>query len=63
MPLCPISHPGKGIVLTKDTRQHGHGMEQFIAFDDCDETRAIKIFVDDQDHIHNAFKPQQTFDG
>lgn len=63
MPLCPTSHPGKGIVLTEATRQHGHGMEQFVAFGNCDANQAVKIFVDDQDHIHNADKPQQTFDG
>lgn len=61
MPLCPSSHPGKAIVLTEETRQHGHGMEQMVAFGDSE--KAVKIFVDDQDHIHNAEKPQQTFDG
>lgn len=61
LPLCPSSHPGRGIVLTEETRQHGHGMEQMLSFGD--ESKAVSIFVDDQDHIHNASKPQQTFDG
>ena len=27
MPLIPISHPGKAVVLTKIVKQHDHGME------------------------------------
>lgn len=54
MPLCPSSHPGKGIVLSKETRQHGHGMEQMLTFGDASSSSAVHIFVDEQDHIHNA---------
>jgi len=59
--LCPLSHPEKAIVLTEVTRQHGHGMEQELAFGDA--SKAVAVFVDDQYHIHNAYRPQQTFDG
>lgn len=55
MPLCPSSHPGKAVVLTEETRQHGHGMDQMVAFGDA--ANAVNIFVDDQDHIHNAQRP------
>jgi hypothetical protein len=50
--MTPISHPCMGVVLTEKTKQHGHGMEQFIEFGDS--RQAISIFVDDQDFIHNA---------
>lgn len=30
--LKPSSHKGKGVVLKKETRQHGHGMEQMLEF-------------------------------
>ena len=61
MPLILSSHPGRAIVLKKSTRQHGHGMEEFIKVGD--EKDAISIFVDDDNHIHNADKQYQTFDG
>jgi hypothetical protein len=45
MPLCPSSHPGKGIVLTEEVRQHGHGMEQMVAFGEAEN--AVQIFIDE----------------
>ena len=54
MPLVLSSHPGKAIVLQNNTQQHGHGMEEYIKVGD--EKDAISIFVDEDDHIHNANK-------
>lgn len=61
MPLILSSHPGRAIVLKNETKQHGHGMEEFIKVGD--QKDAISIFVDEDNHIHNADKHFQTFDG
>lgn len=61
MPLILSSHPGKAIVLKNEVKQHGHGMEEFIRLGE--EKDAISIFVDEDNHIHNADKHFQTFDG
>jgi hypothetical protein len=61
MPMILSSHPGKAVVLKNEVRQHGHGMEEFIKLGD--EKDAISIFVDEDNHIHNADKHNQTFDG
>ena len=54
MPLILSSHPGKAIVLKNEVRQHGHGMEEMIKLGD--EKDAISIFIDEDNHIHNADK-------
>ena len=61
MPLILSSHPGKAIVLKNETKQHDHGMEEFITLGD--EKDAISVFLDEDYHIHNANKHFQTFDG
>ena len=61
MPMILSSHPGKAVVLKDEVRQHGHGMEEFIKLGD--EKDAVSIFVDEDNHIHNADKHFQTFDG
>jgi len=61
MPMVLFSHPGKAIVLTHETRQHGHGMEQMMKVGD--EKDAMWVFKDADNHIHNYEVPFQTFDG
>ena len=61
MPLILSSHPGRAIVLTGTVRQHVHGLEEFIKVGD--EKDAISIFVDEDNHIHNADRHNHTFDG
>merc|ERR1719329_11341 len=61
MPLILSSHPGKAIVLKNEVIQHSHGMEEMIKLGD--EKDAISVFVDEDNHIHNANKHFQTFDG
>ena len=61
MALKPSSHKGKGVVLSEETRQHGHGMEQMLELGS--EDKAIKILVDAHNHFHLADFPSLAFDG
>ena len=61
MPMILSSHPGKAVVLKGKIEQHGHGMVEYIKLGE--EKDAISIFVDEDNHIHNADKHFQTFDG
>ena len=43
--LAPTNFPGRAVVATS-TRNHGHGMEQYIKFGDANDENAVLIFVD-----------------
>lgn len=36
LPLTLKSHPGKGVVFNGDTKQHGHGQEEYIKVGSAD---------------------------
>ena len=43
---------GKAVVHEKETRQHGHGMEQMLKVGDAKD--AISVFFDEDDFVRDA---------
>jgi len=60
MPLVPTSHPNIGICHASFTRQHGHGRETYLELGD--PQKAMRVFIDEDDHIMDADLFCQNFD-